>query len=146
MWQDVFSLAINASLALCIIASELLLKILPIASHARAGALLLIDDGNLEFLPVVNWYGGKPYTLFKKFFTFMHHATAISGKHWVSSRILSSILERNKLCFSTRLLLQDDSAAMVFTVIPSASHNFNKFAFSKFNFIDIQELQMISMM
>ena len=96
-----FSLAMNASLALCI-AFKLLQMILLEGVAVSAGALLLIIDGRLGFVLMAIWSGEKLWLLEREFLALTHQATASSKSHWVSSKTLSRMSASIRLCLSTK--------------------------------------------
>ena len=78
--------------------------------------------GNLGLVPSMSWYGAKSDKLCREFLALTHQETAKLMSQSITSITLSSISDNTTLCFSTRLLLQGDFAAVVFTVIPRISH------------------------
>ena len=83
--------------------------------------LAVITEGKLGFLPNTNWFGLNPRLLCKAFFALTAHTRAFSTEHPLLSTIFKIIFLITALCRSTTPFNHGDSAAVVYTFVPSNS-------------------------
>ena len=87
-------------------------------------------EGSLGFWPRASWKGEKPYTFCSEFFAFVHHAKAASKEHFDSSRTLSNISLKIKLCLSIGPFDQGNSALVILKLMLRLSYISMNFSFA----------------